>query len=127
MQEQKQQSNLLKDLRQEYTLKPNLSKVTIKTVSLLEGQIDVIISDIKKLVNDVYAFQIDQHDLKKCKSNEDKIEMISLIHTFKFFRDNGVSSPNIHDLLWVQKEIYCYTAALFVKHGCNWCKIPLSE
>lgn len=121
----KKNEDILKNLRNEYILKPNLDKITIKTVSLLECHIENVISEIQSLINDVYVLQIDQHDIKKCKNDDDRIEMISLVQTFKFFRENGVISPNIHDVLWVQKELYCRIAELFIKHNKNWLHIPL--
>lgn len=121
-----EQHKIINDLRGRYSLSPSFKKVSTKVVFLLEKQLELIVEECKSLIIDIFHFDLDLFKVKNIINNEDKLEFISLIYAHKFFKNNQLKY-GIHDFLYVQKEIFCQIASVFIVNKYDWSKIKLSK
>jgi len=122
-----QRHQIVNDLRNRYSLVPSLHKIYSRTIFLLENQMQDIINESRGLICDIFKFNIDLYNIKNISKNEDKLEFISLVQSFKFFKKNEIEKYSIYEFLYVQKEIFCEISALFILSDYNWKNIDIQE
>lgn len=120
-------NDILKSIRKKYNLLPSGKKVNDKILFILEDKLEDILNNFRALISDVFKLNIDINNIKNITNSEERLEFISILQTFKLFKENDVYKYSIYDFIYVQKEIFCQISTIFISSECNWEKIKISE